>query len=53
MAMEAVTGDGRGGFHWTVAVTGNCKGDAKATASVAGQVMEGTMGDSGRDRQQQ
>ena len=37
----------------TVAVMGNCKGDAKATASAAGKVMEGMMGDSGRDRQQQ
>ena len=34
----------------TVAVTGNCKGDAKATASAAGKVMVGTMVDSGRDR---
>ena len=34
----------------TVAVTGNCKGDAKVTASAAGKVMAGTMGDSGRDR---
>ena len=29
----------------TVAVTGNCKGDAKATASVAGKVTAAEIGD--------
>ncbi len=32
----------------TVAVTGNSKGDAKATASVAAKVMVEMMGDSGQ-----
>ena len=36
-----------------VAVMGNSKGDAKATASVAAKVMAETKGDSGRDRRQQ